>query len=82
MLLYMYRAVGKLIGSEQSRNDQLIHAIDYEQDAIHLREQIYAVDFHLWIHSCELLSQTSTLIKVYGKSALIGICALLRETLF
>ena len=81
LIHYVYGPVGSLLHTQQERQ-QYISAYTTREDMTRLREHIYTVDLHLWVHACELLSESPKLIESYGKMWLIGICALLRETLF
>jgi hypothetical protein len=81
LIHYVYGPVGKLLHTQQERQKQIsLHTTS--DDITRLREHVYTVDLHLRVHACELLGESPKLIESYGKMGLIGICALLRETLF
>lgn len=81
LLHYVYGSVGELLWCTQKREESLQEWITKE-DIVQLKERIYSVDLHIWIHSVELLTTHHRLRDVYGKSWVVWICALLKETLF
>lgn len=81
LLHYVYGSVGELLGCRNQR-EQCIHNWLAKEDIVQLKERIYSVDLHIWIHAIELLTTHQRFGDVYWKSGVVWICALLKETLF
>lgn len=53
-----------------------------DQDIATIKENVYCLDVRLWVDAVKLLVDTeSDLSKTYGDMSIVGIMALLRETL-
>jgi hypothetical protein len=81
LLQYMYGPMGTLLHKAEERQAHLVEHTGAE-DIVRLKERVYTVDLHIWVHACELLTDYPKFIDAYGKTGIIGISALLRETLF
>jgi|GEM_PF-6774238 len=77
----MYGSVGSLLGKTDAWDDYIVAHVDTD-DIIRLKECVYAVDLHIRVHATELLATHPKLLTAYGNMGIVGICALLRETLF
>lgn len=80
LLQAVYGPVFALLGNEALFG--ILYKHMEETDFQQLKEQVYSFDMHLWVHAVELLAEAWNLKKIYGKNVIVGIVALLRETLF
>lgn len=81
LLEYVYGPIGRMLWKKDIWQATLLTHTDAAA-LVRLKERVYAVDFHLWVHATELLAEYPKLLDVRGNMGLIGICALLKETLF